>query len=446
MPESEAELREKVVLGMGLYVKEKEEEEKEGKGKEKDGDDVDDGEKGEGESSAEKEQEAGTYQKEGKENSGGEKKSAGNVDSSSAASDKNPLDNKDSHLKITPDGLPPRILPGNAPGGRYRSKEEEEVKKRDADTGVAPDVEKEGKEKREEEEKEKEDMKEVKHIPGERLTTRNPVDGKDSLLRVTQDDMPAQNHPALPQGDSKESEKGKEGESKEEDDTSYGGKQKEAASGEEAVSEATRAGASTVIDEGHVSAKLDEAAHARGFEPSPTSTPPAAPRAHPPTTSSAKSGARLDKVKGVLSTHIKNNKLGVQQRKLLPRSLRARSPDGADTLQKDIIWSKEREGYERLSDNIILHIHGGGFIAQTSKAHLSYLLQYAEQLKCPVISVDYSLAPEAPFPIGMRQCYYVYCWVLENKHLLGWNGKKIGSRETRRLTNTATYPLYSLLY
>ena len=51
-----------------------------------------------------------------------------------------------------------------------------------------------------------------------------------------------------------------------------------------------------------------------------------------------------------------------------------------------------------VSDAIFFHMHGGGFIAQTSKSHQSYLRQWSRNLNMPIFSVDYSLAPQAPFP------------------------------------------------
>ena len=50
------------------------------------------------------------------------------------------------------------------------------------------------------------------------------------------------------------------------------------------------------------------------------------------------------------------------------------------------------------SDAIFFHMHGGGFIAQTSKSHQSYLRQWSRNLGIPILSIDYSLAPQAPFP------------------------------------------------
>merc|ERR1719435_68585 len=77
------------------------------------------------------------------------------------------------------------------------------------------------------------------------------------------------------------------------------------------------------------------------------------------------------------------------------------------------------------SDFLILHVHGGGFISQTSKASLDYLHQWSTELNIPIISVDYSLAPEAPYPRALEEVFYVYCWVLNNFPALGTTGKRI---------------------
>ncbi|XP_015262558.1 PREDICTED: hormone-sensitive lipase [Gekko japonicus] len=68
---------------------------------------------------------------------------------------------------------------------------------------------------------------------------------------------------------------------------------------------------------------------------------------------------------------------------------------------------------------LVVHIHGGGFVAQTSKSHEPYLKAWAQELDAPILSIDYSLAPEAPFPRALEECFYAYCWALKNCHLLG---------------------------
>uniref|UniRef100_A0A8C1SXZ1 Hormone-sensitive lipase n=1 Tax=Cyprinus carpio TaxID=7962 RepID=A0A8C1SXZ1_CYPCA len=78
-----------------------------------------------------------------------------------------------------------------------------------------------------------------------------------------------------------------------------------------------------------------------------------------------------------------------------------------------------------LSPGLLIHFHGGGFVAQTSKSHENYLKSWSKELNVPVLSVDYSLAPEAPFPRALEECFYAYCWALKNCHLLGSTAERV---------------------
>lgn len=74
---------------------------------------------------------------------------------------------------------------------------------------------------------------------------------------------------------------------------------------------------------------------------------------------------------------------------------------------------------------LVFHVHGGGWAAQTSKSHEIYLKQWATHLNCPILSIDYSLAPNSPFPRGLEDIYYAYCWALNNFGFLGTTGERI---------------------
>ncbi|KAI4571436.1 hypothetical protein MJG53_013542 [Ovis ammon polii x Ovis aries] len=74
---------------------------------------------------------------------------------------------------------------------------------------------------------------------------------------------------------------------------------------------------------------------------------------------------------------------------------------------------------------LVVHIHGGGFVAQTSKSHEPYLKSWAQELGVPILSIDYSLAPEAPFPRALEECFYAYCWAVKHCALLGSTGERI---------------------
>ncbi len=75
--------------------------------------------------------------------------------------------------------------------------------------------------------------------------------------------------------------------------------------------------------------------------------------------------------------------------------------------------------YRRPSDAIqpcLLWIHGGGYILGAAQDDRSRGI--AEQLDCTVVSVDYRLAPEHPFPAGPEDCHAALLWVVENAERL----------------------------
>lgn len=49
----------------------------------------------------------------------------------------------------------------------------------------------------------------------------------------------------------------------------------------------------------------------------------------------------------------------------------------------------------------------------------SYLREWADTLDVPILSVDYSHAPKAPFPRAVEEIFFAYCWALNNPELVG---------------------------
>lgn len=74
---------------------------------------------------------------------------------------------------------------------------------------------------------------------------------------------------------------------------------------------------------------------------------------------------------------------------------------------------------------LVFQCHGGGFVAQSSKSHEMYLRDWAYQLDVPIFCIDYTLAPEAPFPRALEECLYAYSWAINNCHRLGSTASKI---------------------
>lgn len=77
------------------------------------------------------------------------------------------------------------------------------------------------------------------------------------------------------------------------------------------------------------------------------------------------------------------------------------------------------------SRGLMIHCHGGGFAAQSSQSHECYLREWAKQLEVPILSIDYSLAPEAPYPRALEESVFAYSWALQNSHLLGTTAERI---------------------
>jgi acetyl esterase len=61
---------------------------------------------------------------------------------------------------------------------------------------------------------------------------------------------------------------------------------------------------------------------------------------------------------------------------------------------------------------LILEIHGGAFCVLRADSFPLLCASYA-QLGAVVVSVDYRLAPEYPFPIATEECYAALCWAID---------------------------------
>lgn len=47
------------------------------------------------------------------------------------------------------------------------------------------------------------------------------------------------------------------------------------------------------------------------------------------------------------------------------------------------------------------------------------------KIDAPILSIDYSFAPEAPFPRAFEEVFYAYCWALKNSQSVGSSGENI---------------------
>lgn len=74
----------------------------------------------------------------------------------------------------------------------------------------------------------------------------------------------------------------------------------------------------------------------------------------------------------------------------------------------------------------ILHIHGGGFILGLPEMNHATNVMLARDLRCHVVSVDYRLAPEHPYPAALDDCTAALDWLCDKARGIGVDPARIG--------------------
>jgi len=67
---------------------------------------------------------------------------------------------------------------------------------------------------------------------------------------------------------------------------------------------------------------------------------------------------------------------------------------------------------EIVSEDVLLYIHGGGFVMGITPGHLQMTANLAGKMKIRALMIDYRLAPQYPFPAALEDCITVYNWLL----------------------------------
>jgi acetyl esterase len=73
----------------------------------------------------------------------------------------------------------------------------------------------------------------------------------------------------------------------------------------------------------------------------------------------------------------------------------------------------------RGNNPVMLFLHGGGFIIGSVEEYHILVSKLARITNQIIISVEYGLAPEHPFPGGLDDCFAVLCWLQEHASELG---------------------------
>ncbi len=74
---------------------------------------------------------------------------------------------------------------------------------------------------------------------------------------------------------------------------------------------------------------------------------------------------------------------------------------------------------------VLVWFHGGGFVTGSIETHDGILRPVANAAGCIVVSVDYGLAPEVPFPGGVEDCWIATQWVAAHAGDFGGDATRI---------------------
>jgi acetyl esterase/lipase len=74
----------------------------------------------------------------------------------------------------------------------------------------------------------------------------------------------------------------------------------------------------------------------------------------------------------------------------------------------------------------LLHIHGGGYILGSAEGFVPQVQRYAMEADCVVVTVEYRLAPETPFPGSLEDNFAALQWLVDNSASLGIDPARIG--------------------
>lgn len=91
----------------------------------------------------------------------------------------------------------------------------------------------------------------------------------------------------------------------------------------------------------------------------------------------------------------------------------------------DIMVFLYRPAMTRAGSGAILHIHGGGMVLGSVEQMQAGPAALAAAAGVPVVSVEYRLAPEHPFPAPQEDCHSALSWLAGQADALGFDAKRI---------------------
>ena len=125
--------------------------------------------------------------------------------------------------------------------------------------------------------------------------------------------------------------------------------------------------------------------------------------------------ASLDEMSARLSTPIDESTLKVDDFSIA-------GFEGESTVTVRVFRSRLASG----AAPALLYIHGGGFVVGSVLAEQENAVAIATTLDLVVVSVEYRLAPEHPFPAALHDCFAALSWLSQHADELGVDAARVG--------------------
>jgi acetyl esterase len=92
---------------------------------------------------------------------------------------------------------------------------------------------------------------------------------------------------------------------------------------------------------------------------------------------------------------------------------------------------------ERPALPALVHFHGGGWTTGSVDESAELCDTLAREAECAVVSVEYRLAPEHPFPAGLEDCFAATAWLAQHGGELGLDPTRLAVGGTSAGANLA---------
>lgn len=139
----------------------------------------------------------------------------------------------------------------------------------------------------------------------------------------------------------------------------------------------------------------------------------------------------VDAINAAYLTHATPADTGLPARRAVAERVRRPWREGgpkmaaSEDLDMDGIRLRLHRPVAEKSLPVMLYIHGGGWMLFSIDTHDRLMREYAARAGIAVIGIDYSLSPEAKFPVALEECAAALGWIADNAATLNLDASRV---------------------